>query len=78
MSGWGCPHEVRSFCQRLKKKCDPGVPGCVLYGLVERADVPMPARGGASGKPRRRDLNLRRKKEKTGCRTKVTGSRTGH
>lgn len=50
MSGWGCPHEVRSFCQRLKKKCDPGVPGCVLYGLVERADVPMPARGGRQRK----------------------------
>ncbi len=50
MGGWGCPHEINLFCQRLKQECDPGVPGCILYGLVEREDVPLPPR-----RPRRRE-----------------------
>ncbi|MCC6443675.1 MAG: hypothetical protein IT210_09505 [Armatimonadetes bacterium] len=38
MSGWGCNHEVNGYCQRLKRACDPGIPGCVLYGKVIFAD----------------------------------------
>ncbi len=49
MGGWGCPYEVNFFCRRLKQECDPGVPGCVLYGRVEREDVPLPPR-----RPRRK------------------------
>ena len=48
MSGWGCPHELKGRCKRVKlkavigediddegnttPKCDPGMQGCVLYG----------------------------------------------
>ncbi len=42
MGGWGCPHQVNQFCQRLTRECDPGIPGCILYGLIERKDVAPP------------------------------------
>lgn len=33
MSGWGCPHDINGICQKvLKRKCDPGMKGCVLAG----------------------------------------------
>jgi hypothetical protein len=34
MSGsWGCPHEVKGLCSKVKNRpCDPGMKGCVLYG----------------------------------------------
>ncbi len=33
MSGWGCPHQVNGICQKVqKRKCDPGMKGCVLAG----------------------------------------------
>jgi len=38
MSGWGCYHEVDGYCERLKRDCDPGIPGCVLYGKVVFVD----------------------------------------
>ena len=32
-SAWGCIHlNEDDFCGLLKKKCDPGDKGCVLYG----------------------------------------------
>jgi len=36
-SGWGCQHlttfqENKEWCRLLKKKCNPGCKGCVLYG----------------------------------------------
>ncbi len=36
--GWGCPHEIRWFCQRLRKECRPGQRGCVLQGKVTSFD----------------------------------------
>jgi len=33
-SGWGCIHLVDKECKLLKKRCDPGTKGCVLYGKV--------------------------------------------
>jgi len=39
MSGWGCPHEDKGICQRLKgRPCDPGIKGCVLHGRFRFAD----------------------------------------
>jgi len=33
MSGWGCPHEIRGMCQRVRgRHCDPGMKGCILHG----------------------------------------------
>jgi len=44
MSGWGCPHEVRGLCSKLKgtsinTACDPGMKGCVLYGRFAFSDA---------------------------------------
>ncbi|MBS1253940.1 MAG: hypothetical protein MAG451_02994 [Anaerolineales bacterium] len=49
MGGWSyCPHEQNFTCKRLKQNCDPGVPGCILYGRIEREDLehkpPVPPR----------------------------------
>jgi hypothetical protein len=30
--GWSCPHCISDVCDILKKACDPGDKGCVLYG----------------------------------------------
>jgi len=46
-SGWGCQHltskgENKAWCRLLKKTCDPGCRGCVLYGefLFSQPGVP--------------------------------------
>ncbi len=30
--GWSCPHSIDGICDIIKKECDPGDKGCVLYG----------------------------------------------
>lgn len=30
--GWTCSHLINNQCDILKKACDPGDKGCVLYG----------------------------------------------
>ncbi|WP_345972103.1 hypothetical protein [Sulfurimonas diazotrophicus] len=32
MGGWTCSHQRGELCDLLKKVCDPGDKGCVLYG----------------------------------------------
>ena len=32
--GWTCPHDVEGICDIIKKECDPGDRGCVLYGKI--------------------------------------------
>jgi hypothetical protein len=29
--GWSCPHDVEGICDIIKKECDPGDKGCVLF-----------------------------------------------
>jgi len=47
MSGsWGCPHEVKGACSKVKNRpCDPGMKGCVLYGrfVFSNSDKNSPA-----------------------------------
>jgi len=33
--GWSCPHDVEGTCDIIKKQCDPGEVGCVLFGKVK-------------------------------------------
>ena len=50
--GWGCPHEVRGKCQRVRgRPCDPGMKGCILYGRFEFSNPGKnhPARRDRSG-----------------------------
>jgi len=52
--GWGCPHEVRGKCQRVKgRPCDPGMKGCVLFGRFEFSSP-------EKNRPARRDRNAAR------------------
>jgi len=31
--GWGCPHEEKGHCRRVKGlPCNPGMKGCILAG----------------------------------------------
>lgn len=32
---WGCLYDDNGFCDRLKIKCAPAVPGCVMHGKVK-------------------------------------------
>ncbi|CAA6604676.1 hypothetical protein MTBLM1_30269 [Rhodospirillaceae bacterium LM-1] len=33
MSGWGCPHETKGLCDKVKgKECSPGMKGCIMHG----------------------------------------------
>jgi hypothetical protein len=47
MSGWGCPHETKGHCNRVKgKTCDPGMKGCVLFGRFVFSDETKNRPGG--------------------------------
>jgi hypothetical protein len=36
---WGCPHEVKGLCSKVKNlPCNPGMKGCVLYGRFAFSD----------------------------------------
>lgn len=51
MSGWGCPHEIRGQCNRVRgNPCEPGMKGCVLFGRFVFSDETKNLPGG----PRRR------------------------
>jgi len=32
---WSCQYEVKGYCERLKRDCQPGIKGCVLDQKVE-------------------------------------------
>ncbi len=39
MSGWGCPHESKGLCDKVKgKECSPGMKGCILHGRFRFAN----------------------------------------
>ena len=31
---WGCQYQLNDFCLKMKRDCQPGMPGCVLFGKV--------------------------------------------
>ncbi|NOX16430.1 MAG: hypothetical protein GXP61_10520 [Epsilonproteobacteria bacterium] len=41
--GWSCPHDTEGACDIIKKECDPGDRGCVLYRKVKFSDVNLPS-----------------------------------
>ena len=66
MAGWSyCPYEMNFFCRRLKRECDPGIPGCILYGRIEREDVPWP--------PQRRSRPQKTSEEARGSEVETQG-----
>ncbi len=41
--GWSCPHDIQRTCNIIKKECDPGDKGCVLYGKVKFSHQSSPS-----------------------------------
>ena len=41
--GWSCPHFINKQCDILKKACDPGDKGCVLYGKAKFSSFESPS-----------------------------------
>ncbi len=41
--GWTCPHDKQGMCERIKRECDPGDKGCVLYGKAKFASQESPS-----------------------------------
>jgi predicted CoA-binding protein len=43
LGGWSCPHFVDNICEIIKKECDPGDKGCILYGKFTFGDLNSPS-----------------------------------
>lgn len=43
IGGWSCPHYTGEICPLIRKDCDPGDKGCVLYGKVKFTDPTSPS-----------------------------------
>lgn len=41
--GWSCPHSKDEICEIIKKVCDPGDRGCVLYGKAKFSNESSPS-----------------------------------
>ena len=41
--GWTCSHLINGKCDILKKNCDPGDKGCVLYGKAKFSSNDSPS-----------------------------------
>jgi len=55
--GWSCSHQRGSECDLLKKNCDPGEKGCILYGRALFSDPQNPSNAAL----KRREETQRRK-----------------
>ena len=42
-SAWTCSHQLGDICDLLKKSCDPGGKGCVLYGKAVFSNPQTPS-----------------------------------
>ncbi len=60
MGGWTCSHQIGEFCDLLKKPCDPGDKGCVLYGKAFFSNPKTPSNEAL----RRREEIAKKRKEK--------------
>jgi len=43
MSGWSCPNAFNEHCNLLNVPCEPGIKGCVLYGMVTFSNPENPS-----------------------------------
>lgn len=41
--GWSCPHSKEDTCEIIKKPCNPGDKGCVLFGKAKFATETSPS-----------------------------------
>ncbi len=58
--GWTCPHDIDGICDIIKKECDPGDRGCVLYGKVRFSDENSPSNEAFEQRIKRKMEKLQR------------------
>ena len=56
-SAWTCSHQLGDICDLLKKSCDPGGKGCVLYGKALFSNPQTPSNAAVK---RREDGRMRK------------------
>ncbi len=61
VGGWTCPHEREGVCDLIKKACDPGDKGCVLYGKFVFADPDSPSNRAVERREKTKSLKALRK-----------------
>lgn len=59
MSGFSCPHQANDECVKLKKPCDPGDKGCVLYGKFVFSNPYSPSNEALKRKEKRKDAKTK-------------------
>ncbi|UFS61794.1 hypothetical protein LOH54_09000 [Sulfurimonas sp. HSL-3221] len=57
MGGWTCSHQRGELCDLLKKACDPGDKGCVLYGKAVFSNPENPSNAAVE---RREEMRKRK------------------
>jgi len=61
--GWSCPHSIEGICDIIKKECDPGDKGCVLYGKALFSMETSPSNEAFEKRMERKLQKLMREKE---------------
>ena len=61
--GWTCPHDRQGVCDIIKKECDPGHKGCVLYGKVKFASEESPSNEAFEKRMERKMREMMEQKE---------------
>jgi len=59
--GWSCPHDIEGICDIIKKECNPGEKGCVLYGKVKFSHQSSPSNEAFEKKMKRKMKKLQEK-----------------
>ena len=55
---WECRYLRETFCDKRKKECDPGEPGCVLRGRVSFPLKEPAPRAKKTATPRTKSHNI--------------------
>lgn len=64
MSGWSCPHSKSDMCDIIKKVCNPGDKGCVLYSKAKFSNEQSPSNEAFEKKMQRKMKALLKDKYK--------------
>jgi len=63
-AGWSCPHDIGGVCDIIKKECDPGDKGCVLYGKAKFASMESPSNEAFEKRIERKMKRMLKKEKK--------------
>lgn len=67
-SAWTCSHQIGNECDLLKKPCDPGDKGCVLYGKAVFSNPENPSNAALKRREEtRRRTSLQEEMDESKC-----------